>query len=64
MRLKADKKTLAEQLTDKSGVSCMRSIGVGDYDIHAEDTKIEKVSVFSICKTCSTFQIHTAIIAS
>ncbi|XP_067932575.1 KN motif and ankyrin repeat domain-containing protein 1-like isoform X2 [Watersipora subatra] len=42
-RLKVDKKGLADQLAKQCHVSSMRSIGVGNYDVDEEMTKIEKV---------------------
>ena len=36
---------LAYELQGKSGVSSMRSIGVGDYDVDEDHVRIERVSV-------------------
>ncbi|KAF6022196.1 KANK1 [Bugula neritina] len=42
-RLKEDKKNLAYQLQNKSGVSSMRSIGVGDFDVDDDHVRVERI---------------------
>lgn len=43
--LKEDKRLLGLQLQDRSGVSSMRSIGVGDYDVDEEHKIVERVGI-------------------
>ena len=52
-----DKKSLAQQLSSKSAVSCMRSIGVGDYDVDEEHTRVEKVGHICLYVTLVSYYL-------
>ena len=53
--LKEDKRQLALQLKNRSGVSSMRSVGVGDYDVDEEHKIVERVCIQ--CEVLSTRHI-------